>query len=198
MKFFTAKFFLIILSSNYFTISASFNVKKQVKQCKNPDKKILNEKMGKIYNENIEKIIEGIEYFSPTQNKYQYGIPLEYVNINKNHNFLTEGSTVCARTKITSWNGHSYKSTCPHHFVNVTRDDLYPFSRKHAVCNCENCLNLEQIGKMGCKPIYAKLYALKRGVCRGDGEYEWKPVLEQVAISCSCSQFTTYSQSSNL
>lgn len=160
-------------------------------QCTMPKEEVLRKKFANMYALNIDPIIDGVVYLKTAQQKYEHSIV--NINITKNHSYKTEGDKECSRTQKNIFHNESHKSVCDHHFAIVQRDDLYPFTRHHAVCNCETCLNLESIGSIGCMPVYTMLYALKRGACLDNNEYEWKPVLENVAISCSCSQFTTYS-----
>lgn len=128
-KMFSILFIILLITRDNFTNAAPSMMKEN--HCKNPDQKNMNERMIKMYNGNIEKIIEGIEYYFPTQKLYKHSI--ENVNIAKNHSYKTEGLTECSRSQSTVWHDETHKSTCPHHFVVVTREDLYPYSRKHAV-----------------------------------------------------------------
>lgn len=76
---------------------------------------------------------------------------------------------------------------CPHTFIEVERNDRYPFKLTQAVCNCISCLGLyDNYDSFQCTPWYIIKIALKRGVCLSNGEYEWTAALEKVPISCSC------------
>lgn len=100
----------------------------------------------------------------------------------------THGDKRCSRTEQTKWDGNNDAiSLCPHHFVEVSRTDRYPFKRLKAVCNCEGCLQLDE-STMKCMPIFMNTPALQRGRCKSDGIYEWTETIEKVPISCTCSR----------
>lgn len=161
------------------------------RECQNPDESVLQRKLENMYALNIGLIENGIEYNSSAQEPFKNSIV--NVQIDTNHTYTTRGERNCSRRYATNWLGENDTSTCPNYFVLVEREHIYPFKRYHSVCSCSECLHLEGIGSIGCQPVYTAKFALLRGKCNGT-EYEWKPVLERVAMSCSCSQFNRYTR----
>lgn len=160
-------------------------------ECQNPDESVLLKKLEIMYTLNIGLIENGIEYNSSAQEQFKNSIV--NVPIDTNHTYTTRGERNCSRFYATNWSDEDHISTCPNYFVIVEREHIYPFKRYHSVCSCSKCLHLEGIGSIGCQPVYTAKFALLRGKCNGT-EYEWKPVLERVAMSCSCSQFNRYTR----
>ena len=158
--------------------------------CRNPSERELARTFARFYEANIDDIINGIEYFIPIQSKYKPSIIT--VEIPKDHGFAINGIIKCQRTDHTIWNEINQISTCPHHFVEVYREDMFPFKRLHAVCNCQECLSNEKMKDYGCRPNYVALPVLKRGECKPNGQYHWHPKLEQVSISCGCRELVTF------
>lgn len=162
---------------------------KQIAQnkCQQPNEEEMKAKLKKAYMLNIENIIDGIEYYRPSQSSYESS--LISIEVPKNETLRIFGSTECKRIMSAAKFSIQPESICPHHFVEIKREDIYPFIRKHAVCNCENCIfSDDKTGDLKCKPVYLGMMALKRDACKEDGQYEWKAVLEKVPISCSCMQ----------
>ena len=168
---------------------ANNSIETKASECQNPDESVLQKKLEKMYELNIGLIQNGIEYNSSAQEPFKNSIV--NVPIDTNHTYTSRGERNCSRIYTTNWSSDNHTSTCPNYFVLVEREHIYPFKRYHSVCSCSDCLHMEGIGSIGCQPVYTAKFALLRGQCNGT-EYEWKPVLERVAISCSCSQFNRY------
>jgi hypothetical protein len=86
-------------------------------------------------------------------------------------------------------------TTCPWHTRIEIRENRYPHMVSHARCNCLNCMHLKVLKddvKYRCQELYRLSPALIRDEhCDGDervGVYEWKPILEKIAVSCVCSR----------
>lgn len=151
--------------------------------CTNPPHEKMKPMLEEMYQKNMDQIIAGIEYFPKEQSIFLHSIV--NVNVPLNHNLTIHGTKSCTRTTT------NMTTTCPFHLAEVTRDDIYPYMRLHAVPNCNKCLHQEDVKELGCQPLYVTLFALKRGECR-NGVYEWAPILERVAVAATCSHLHVY------
>jgi hypothetical protein len=82
-------------------------------------------------------------------------------------------------------------SVCPWHTTVDLRRNRYPSMVSHAVCSCDKCLGLNsnKVDKQfKCKPVYKLTPALIRDEqCNSiTGVYDWKPIIEKIAVSCVC------------
>lgn len=160
---------------------------KELLECQNPSVKEMNKILAKMYEVNIDGIVQGIEYFMPLQSKYNDS--LITINIPAEHTFEVHGETTCLRTKQTKWDEIKRISTCPHYFVAVQREDMFPYTRLHAKCSCDRCIHSNDTQNFRCQPVYVALPVLKRGKCNPNGQFEWKPMLERVSLTCSCLEY---------
>lgn len=82
------------------------------------------------------------------------------------------------------------RSTCPIHYIDGYRYNVYPFVQVYSICNCEKCLLSEPNENYACKPIYLNMPAfLRRNTIGIESEISiWDPVLERVPISCQCEE----------
>jgi hypothetical protein len=74
------------------------------------------------------------------------------------------------------------------------RENKYPYMVTHAVCSCVNCLHLNEPVddvKYGCQLVYRLTPALIRNEKCNGGSFEWKPILEKIAVTCVCSRSET-------
>lgn len=159
-------------------------------ECVNQNSTELSKKLSNLFEIGIEKILDGIEYFGPAQDKYKSSLFIN-VSIPKNHTWKIFGNQICSPTFASS-NYSNMTPICPSHFVEVVREDLYPFKRQHAVCNCKNrCLNTNETENFVCMPVINVYFVLKRGTCI-NGTYEWTPGLERVSTFCTCASMYNY------
>lgn len=131
----------------------------------------------------MEKILDAIEFYPPVQEKYARNI-MNASEINTKINYLIHGNTNCSINKQTPWQENQI-SICPHHFVELRRQDRYPFVIKHAKCNCKSCLDVKS-DFLKCLPNYIVKPVLIRHMCLSNGYYGWKRAFEYVPVSCSC------------
>jgi hypothetical protein len=120
----------------------------------------------------------------------------KYINpfIPVTHQPLVFGSQACDSDdmNITQINE---LSICPWHANVQIRENRYPMMVSHAKCNCQHCLHLNRDAikldaQFKCAPVYRLTPALIRDEnCDPTvGVYEWKPILEKIAVSCVCSR----------
>lgn len=107
------------------------------------------------------------------------------------------GNKKCTISRQTIWSTDETRSTCPHYFIETTRNDRYPFTLVSAVCNCKRCLQSatsdHHSENLICKPKFINMPALiKRKSCEyiKDEPCNWDPVFERVAVSCQCCDLT--------
>lgn len=156
-----------------------------LKTCQIQTEAEMKQMLIKMYQMNMQEIINGIEYNPKAQSDFNKSIiKIEISSVNTT--MKVYGNKECSRLAQRTQIDQDSFSTCPYHFIQVNRTDIYPFSRLHSICNCKNCLFSEDISQMGCRPIYLTLPALRREGCNSNGTYEWRGVLERVSIGCSC------------
>lgn len=98
-------------------------------------------------------------------------------------NHVTEGPT-------SKYSTLRYPSTCPFHLKDVKRDDRYPFTIKHAVCDCLACKGTNDT-LLSCQTIQVAKPVMKRVACASDkpsilDHHRWFYTYELVPIACSC------------
>ncbi|CAF0841680.1 unnamed protein product [Brachionus calyciflorus] len=155
----------------------------ECKQLSEEDLKFLLEKNIRL---SIDKILDGIDSYPPIQEKYLKNI----VNVTKmdpNKTYLIHGNTNCSINKQTQWRENEI-TICPHHFIEIKRQDRYPFVIKHAICNCKSCLDIKS-DFLKCLPTFIVKPVLVRQGCLSNGYYNWKRAFEYVPVSCSCKQY---------
>lgn len=146
--------------------------------CVDPSDEKLNEILF-----NFERILDGAMNILKIDNLYR-----GHYRQNKSHESYSSvvfGSKICNKTSQL-W--IQERGLCPWHFLIKRRDDIYPRLQMNAVCNCANCLRIQNAYDdfpFGCAKIYVKKAALMRGACV-NGIYEWKPFFERVAVACEC------------
>ena len=136
--------------------------------------------------------LKDYQYYPPSQLKY------EKIIVDSTENLKTGtvyGNTECSMRKQFLFKSDEY-SLCPHNFVEVERNDRYPFRIIHAVCNCKKCLDPNSdnnlIENTKCLPNYILKPVLIKNGCLENGYYDWKIALEYVPISCSCKQIRNF------
>ena len=83
-------------------------------------------------------------------------------------------------------------SVCPWDWANVTRDDIFPFQRPNAFCNCNNCLAKTKYDsgysrRSFCNPNYSIIPALIREPLNNSVFDRWWFIFEEIPTSCFCS-----------
>ncbi len=117
---------------------------------------------------------------------------IDYKNLSK------IGSTSCSLEIIAHSNTVKSSSVCPWHWVNVKRENLFPFVRSSAVCNCNSCLartvyDNGYIKASRCLPTYSLMPALIRDHSNHSNQSDenkmerWWFTLEEIPTSCFCS-----------
>lgn len=157
------------------------------KYCQDPSMDELENLLAKSYKLHMHKIYEGIETFPPAQEKYK-NLILEPTRIEEsNINNTKYGYSKCSIGEQTIWHENEV-SSCPHHFVEITRTDRFPYKVKSAVCNCKNCIgSISKISR--CININVVRPVLLRLNCLSNCVFKWKFSMEYVPVACSCKQF---------
>ena len=78
---------------------------------------------------------------------------------------------------------------CPWHWLINERENIFPFTRAVANCNCKECQARtfdKSINATACEPLITPTPALYRESIE-NGTENWKFVLEEVPTSCFCS-----------
>jgi hypothetical protein len=149
--------------------------------CKDPSIEQLDNLLVENYKHVLKNIKEGIDIYPFVQEKHKNLI----LDASKNV-FITNqthGDTACSKIQ-TTW--HQYEvSTCPHHYVDVLRQDRYPYQIKHAICNCVKCLGIKSLFSR-CVPINVAKPVLLKNSCRANGIFEWRFAMELIPIGCNC------------
>lgn len=161
--------------------------KKLSKYCRDPSTDELDNILSYNYKLNIDKIKEGIKLYPPVQKKYERFLLKPSELVNNINTTGTLGDTSCTQGEQTVWYPYEI-AVCPYHFVDIVRDDRYPFNIKHAVCNCKNCIGFKS-KISNCVPTFIASPVLSRSDCMSDGFFEWKYSMEFVPVSCSCKHF---------
>lgn len=151
--------------------------------CKEYSESEMKRLLEKSFRLSIDKILDAIEFYPPVQLKYARNI-MNASELNTRTNYLIHGNTNCSINKQTTWH-ENHISICPHHFVELRRQDRYPFVIKQAVCNCKSCLDVNS-DFLKCIPNYIVKPVLIRHMCLSNGYYGWKRAFEYVPVSCSC------------
>lgn len=115
--------------------------------------------------------------------------------INRNYDlnddeFIEMGSTSCHLEQIAFSSLKKTAAVCPWHWVLIERDDLYPFVRANAKCNCKDCLaktvyDTKNVNLSQCEQKIMLLPSLVRQSVSG-GLEKWRFSLEEVPSSCYC------------
>lgn len=155
-------------------------------RCQNPPDNHLRVLLANAYENFINDIIRGVEYFPPASpSSLNMSMP---TNESKRI-----GETVCYRSVQTNWTTEDTRTlrTCPHHFAAVHRTNRYPYLIMQAVCNCRSCLGYEndnnRTPRYQCMPVLVNKPVLKQGNCLWKSNtYIWIPSYEKVAVSCTC------------
>ena len=115
-------------------------------------------------------------------------------NVPETRDPLTFGSHMC-ETKDLNLTKINEMSICPWHATIHIRENRYPMMVSHAKCNCKQCLHLKDMTikqdvNYKCMPVYRLSPALIRDEnCDPNiGVYEWRPILEKIAVTCVCSR----------
>lgn len=102
---------------------------------------------------------------------------LEATNQINDSNLIKIGVTSCNLNEL--FRG---MKICSWHWILNERENVFPFIRPKARCNCENC----QVDiKSECKPLFTLMPALVRESTIG-GIEKWWFCLEEVPTSCAC------------
>lgn len=115
--------------------------------------------------------------------------------INRNYDlngdeFIEMGSTSCHLEQIAFSSPKKTAPVCPWHWVLIEREDLYPFVRANAKCNCNNCLaktvyDTKNVNLSQCRQTFMLLPSLVRRSVSGSLE-KWWFTFEEVPSSCYC------------
>lgn len=106
-------------------------------------------------------------------------------------NLDTIGTTSCNLEKVALASDEKETSVCPWHHVNKERDNVFPFTRSFAKCNCNDCqaktiFDSDYMRTSSCTPFYSLMPALLREKISLEKERWWFS-LEEVSTSCYCS-----------
>lgn len=91
-------------------------------------------------------------------------------------------NTISKRTKL---------SICPWHWIDVHREDRFPYIRSFAECDCSNCMasttyDTQNRRLSKCRPFYMHMPVLVKEYVDNETE-KWNFGLEKVSNSCLCS-----------
>lgn len=99
------------------------------------------------------------------------------------------GNKSCSKVFQVILGDSKKRSTCPVHYVDAFRYNVYPFSQFYSICNCKKCLLNEPNDSYVCKPMYLNMPAFLRRKNNLESEISiWDPVLERVPVSCHCEE----------
>lgn len=170
-------------AASIFHKSMSLKLANSTLTCVDPTLEEMKELLSKMYEYNIDRIIDDfIIYYPPNWKSFAKSIVSTKQERPETQN--------CSRTRSIAWDEENGIATCPHKFVRIRRDNLFPYERLVAQCLCSRCLHLEELSEnqIACRPSYITNFALKRGQCQSSGVFEWVGALEKVPVSCTCSQ----------
>lgn len=116
-----------------------------------------------------------ISYFNESHNKKVESLKIGSINCNLDQLEHLESLSVC------SW-----------HWIISERENIFPFFRAHAICNCANCqaktiYDTDHFRFSKCKQVFSIMPALVRETSQNDKINEkWWFALEEVPTSCVC------------
>ena len=110
---------------------------------------------------------------------------------NKNFNENGQVNDCNKNTILNAISKRKKLSICPWHWIDIRRDDRFPYLRSFAECDCSNCMasttyDTQHRRLSKCRPFYIHMPVLVKEYVDNETE-KWNFGLEKVSNSCLCS-----------
>ncbi len=108
------------------------------------------------------------------------------------HSSIKLGSSSCQLEHYSVEVSYLPAPVCPWHWLIVKRNDMFPFTRVIAKCNCVTCqaktiYDSDMMRMSSCNPVYILTPALVKDTLVMNGTEKWTFCMEKVLFSCVCS-----------
>lgn len=151
----------------------------------------------KVYAEAVSNNLDDITFMSVDAFKPRYSIRQVKYDANQGRLIAKYGSQKCSLESDPSdeeaENDQQAPRTmpiCPWHYELTLRDNIYPYMRINAKCNCVDCLAKTKFDAKYtmsyCRQVFTLMPVLIKTRTQS-ADFEWKFAMEQVATSCVCS-----------